>query len=107
MNQMCIRDSVEAAQTLERVSDTQCIYHIDVPAGQNVRYVLLEEDITQGQRVEHFILTRIGSFGNTEVFYEGTTVGRRRICPVEASGRFDVRITSARDEVKNLRVTLY
>ena len=97
------------AQTLrEEISDTQCIYHVRVPAGMQVKYVLLEEDIAQGQRVERFMLTRTNFDGRWNVLFDGTTIGRRRICEMKGETEdFDVRILCARDRVENLRVTLF
>lgn len=87
---------------------TQSAYRITPAQDACVHYVLLEEDIANGQRVEHFVITRTGEFGNEEVFYEGTAIGRRRICPVGAhKGPFDVRITAARDAVEQFRITIY
>ncbi len=76
-----------------------------------VKYVILSEDIEQGQRVEAFRITK-----NDEriASYEGTCIGRKRICtlqdpfanqnPLTDTSLPDIRsltvhITAARDEV--------
>lgn len=79
------------------------------------QYVVLEEDLTKGQRIEGFqLLKEKDGFGQYPV-YQGKTVGNRKICRIwdsskeqnpllfgEENAPLDylvLRITSARDEV--------
>ena len=76
-----------------------------------VKYVVLAEDIAQGQRVEGF---RITKNGEPYASYEGTTIGHKRICALrdpfadrnpleddteELISSLTVQITAARDSV--------
>lgn len=47
-------------------------------------YVVLEEDLSQGQRISSFEIEATGPFGNLQTIYHGTTVGYRKI--VELNG---------------------
>ena len=86
-----------------------CLFHVVLPEETDVRYVTLGEDISEGQRVERFMLTRKDVFGKTEAFFHGTTIGNRRICDLGKKQRlqeFDIRILSSRDTVETLSVRL-
>ena len=84
-------------------SDTQCVYHVELPAKTKLNYITLREDISHGQRIEHFTILAGGG-----AIYHGTTVGHRQICPVNVETKsFDVRIESARDTVYMRDITAY
>ena len=84
-------------------SDTQCVYHVELPAKTKLSYITLREDISHGQRIEHFTILAGGG-----AVYHGTTVGHRQICPVNVETKsFDVRIESARDTVYMRDITAY
>ena len=84
-------------------SDTQCVYHVELPAKTKLAYITLREDISHGQRIEHFTILAGGG-----AVYHGTTVGHRQICPVNVETKsFDVRIESARDTVYMRDITAY
>ena len=87
----------------ERLNDAQCVYHISFPAETEFRHVALSEDMSKGQRVERFHISS-GSYP----FYQGTTVGFRKICPVGAvrAKEFDVTVLSARADAC-LKVKVY
>lgn len=89
---------------------------------KELRYVVLEEDILQGQRVESFQIEAVDDLQNTFVLYQGTTIGRKKICTLEdpyqdqnpltrvlptGTQKLLVRITSARDQVCLKSVTAY
>ena len=74
----------------------------------------IREDIAQGQRIESFQIEAEGEDGCKFPFYQGTTVGNKKICqlvdPFEGQNpltrtidsslkRLYVQVTSARDEV--------
>lgn len=96
------REELPVQVEKERLNDTQCVYHVHFPAETRLRNVSLAEDMSKGQRVERFHMTAGG-----HPFFQGTTVGFQRICPVgDVSVKdFDVTILSARaDACLNVRV---
>ena len=91
-------------------------------ACSNFKYVVLREDIAQGQRVESFQIIAEAEDGSRFPFYQGTTVGNRKICqlcdpfgeqnPLTRSigrevKRLIVHVTSARDEVVMKSIEVY
>lgn len=73
-----------------------------------VRYVVLQEDIRQGQRVEAFSLEEQDEYGLWRAIYHGSTIGHKRICPVSTqTSALRVRIRSARDAVNMLSIQAY
>ena len=101
---------------------TQARYTAAFPQPQrDVKYVVLQEDLTQGQRVESFRIVGEFASGREYVLFQGTCIGHKRICrlkdpyegqnPLTIDGnpylrRLQVHITAARDEValKNIQV---
>lgn len=85
-----------------------------------LKYVVLREDIAQGQRVESFRITLNDQ--HLMSASEGTCIGNRKICPLhdpfalqnpltndsqELIRQVTVHITAARDEVQMKSITLY
>lgn len=81
---------------------------------KDLRYVVLREDIANGQRVESFRITADFGGGEQYPLYQGTTIGNRKICELASPlakqnpllfkdippfAKLTVQITSARDEV--------
>lgn len=63
---------------------TQPEYVITLDQPHNdLRYIILEEDLDFGQRVESFSIT--GEFFDSSKFplYQGTTIGHKQICPLQ------------------------
>ncbi len=102
---------------------TQPVYTLtlEVPLSE-VKYVVLQEDITQGQRVESFKITGDFEDGEKYPLYQGTCIGHKKICQLqdpfakqnpligtaaEKSRRIHVRITGARDTVHLKTVKVY
>ena len=111
----CVQRSGEATfqKEYEIVFEKHC---------NSFRYVVIEEDLTRGQRVESFqILLEKGGY-DLFPLYEGRTIGNRKICELTDSSReqntllFDseqevtdkliLRVTSARGDAffKNIKV---
>ena len=66
---------------------------LKLPQKRRVSYVMLEEDLTVGQRVESFFICSAGG----RPLFRGTTIGHKRICPVNAeTDTITVTVTSAR-----------
>lgn len=86
---------------------------------RDVKYVVLAEDISHGQRIESF---RITKNEDTMACYEGTCVGNKRICtiydpfsnqnPLTNNSKSEIstltlHITAARDEVLMKQIMVY
>ena len=88
-----------------------------------IHYVVIEEDLTQGQRIEGFQLLRESEGYELFPLYQGSTVGNRKICILKDSSKEQnellfgnsekapdhlvLRITSARGEVHLKSVRVY
>ncbi|MBO6157671.1 MAG: alpha-L-fucosidase [Firmicutes bacterium] len=65
------------------VSDFQIIMDLCWDAPQDITFVVLQEDISQGQRVENFQLRAAPNNSDSmRVIYQGTTIGHKKICPL-------------------------
>lgn len=103
--------------------ETQPVYTITLEEPlSKVKYVVLQEDITRGQRVESFKI--MGDFADGENYplYQGTCIGHKKICQLqdpfekqnpligtaaEQARRIRVQITGARDKVHLETVKVY
>ena len=73
-------------------SATQCTLTLKLAEKRKISYVVLEEDLSVGQRVEGFTVAA----GRAR--FRGATIGHRRICPISADADIvTVAIDSARD----------
>lgn len=102
---------------------TQPKYEIEFEEPRDdIKYIILREDIAQGQRIESFQIEAEGEDGCKFPFYQGTTVGNKKICqlvdPFEGQNpltrtidsslkRLYVQVTSARDEVFMKSIEVY
>ncbi|QOV20379.1 alpha-L-fucosidase [Blautia liquoris] len=94
---------------------TQPVYTITLehPADE-IRYVVLREEISQGQRVENFRILAESAGKGQYPLYQGTCIGHKKICQLqdpfagqnpllddseEKITKIKVQITAARDEV--------
>jgi len=77
--------------------------------GKPVKYLVLQEDISQSQRVEHFIISAVNN-GKDKLLYEGTIIGYKKIVgftePVSAD-EIKIEITECRCEPVISTVELY
>ncbi|MCD8021457.1 MAG: alpha-L-fucosidase [Lachnospiraceae bacterium] len=110
-------------QKLNTGSPTQPEYLVEFDrALGDCHFMVLREDIAQGQRVESFLIASQQPTWLRNPFYQGTTIGNRKICPLgdpfawqnpltrDLDGRTDrliVKITSARDEVLMKSIEVY
>lgn len=107
----------------ESAPATQPYYRLilDKPI-KGLKYVILQEDIAQGQRVESFRITADFSSGNQYPIYQGTCIGYKKICQLqdpfagqnpltddtaETISQIQIRITAARDEALIKSIKLY
>lgn len=111
-----------ATQKVPDTPKTQPQYTVTLPEPtSDIRYVVLGEDLTQGQRIESFHITA-EACGREYPLYEGTCVGHKKICPLqdpfakqnpligdgsEKISRLTVHITAARDEVHLKTIQVY
>lgn len=89
---------------------------------QNIKYIVVQEDIAKGQRVESFRITADFLSGAQYPLYQGTCIGHKKICQLqdpfalqnpltadtsERISQVQLRITAARDKVFLKSVKLY
>ncbi len=89
---------------------------------RDAKYVVLQEDIAQGQRVESFRIVGEFASGREYVLYQGTCIGHKRICrlqdpyegqnPLTVDGnpdlcRLTVHVTAARDQVRMRSIQVF
>ena len=63
-----------------RVTVNGTVYEIELEEETDVRFVNLMEDLTQGQRIENFMVYARHYGGQTFPMYQGHTVGNKKIC---------------------------
>lgn len=102
---------------------TQPVYTVTLekPVSE-LKYVVLREDISEGQRVESFRITAEFASGSQYPLYLGTTIGNKRICQLqdpfalqnplindadEEISRIRIQVTAARDEVVMREIKIY
>ena len=60
-----------------------CRITVDLGQPKEIKYVVLQEQIRLSQRVESFYVEGELKNGKPKVLYRGTTIGYKRICPIE------------------------
>lgn len=112
-----------AVQQEKGYGPTQPAYKITLrKPDQKIRYVMLQEDLTKGQRVESFRITAQFANGSQYPLYQGACIGHRKICrlqdpfalqnPLTGNSRSEipalkVQVTAARDEVIMKEIKVY
>lgn len=99
---------------------SQPAWDVALPPQSKVKYVVLREDLTRGQRVESFHIETVNADGSCWPVYQGTTVGNCKICAlgdpfadqnrlldVGGESRLRVRVTAARGPVFLSKIELY
>ena len=89
---------------------------------KNLKYVVLSEEIAEGQRVESFRITADFASGGQYALYQGTCIGHKHICQLQDPfahqnpliddstpeiRQLTVQVTAARDEVLMKEITVY
>lgn len=70
--------------SVEGMPPTQPAYEISFDSEKpDLHYIVLEEDITRGQRVESFRITAEFASGGQFPLYQGTCIGHRKICALQ------------------------
>lgn len=76
-------------------------------SSQKLKYIVIQEDIKQSQRVESFEL----SGSNNKMLYQGTTIGYKKIIRLNettgSSGFITIKITDCRCEPKLMSIKIY
>ena len=91
---------VEAMESTEH----RAVYRLRWAKPQRIRYVVLEEALEEGQRIESFSLRS----PDGSALFHGTTVGHRRICPVDFEGdELTLDIPVSRGEVRLRRAEVF
>ncbi len=86
----------------EDKADTQTSFDLVFDEETEFNCIVLEEDITKGQRVENFAVYTKNDFGIWALqFFEGTCIGNKKICTFDTEKVSHLRIVilSARGEV--------
>ena len=95
-HEFAVNLAADAAVEREETGDGQCRITLTFPEVHTIHYVVLAEQIAQGQRVESFRIHLPGA----RALYEGTTIGNRKICRLHTkTDRLVIHITAARDTV--------
>lgn len=90
-----------AVSGYEVISDTQSKWILEFSQEETLHYVTLMEDIACGQRVESFQLRAFNADGASSIFYQGTTIGHKKICALPhplKTKKLAITITAARDQ---------
>ena len=76
-------------------------------SAQKLKYIVIQEDIKQSQRVENFEI----SGRNNKMLYQGTTIGYKKIIRLnettDSSGFITIKITDCRCEPKLMSIKIY
>lgn len=104
-----IAPNKETAQSSYLGSETQSVIDIDLGKRVKINYLVLAENIAEGQRVENFFVqspNEHGIFGN---IFEGTTIGNKRIIPLGGveTDRLKIFIVSSRDTPDISEISVY
>ncbi len=90
----------------ESACDTEnsCIFELKIPEMQHGKYIVLKEDISNGQHIKGFTI-RI----NNEVIYKGECIGHKRIIPynTDPDSVITVEITDAIDGWKMRNIAVF
>jgi alpha-L-fucosidase len=93
-------------EEIETSSPTQKCIDISFNEEKNIKYIVLKEDISKGQRVETFLICT--SKDKIHSRYEGTTIGHKKICVINKKTDFlRIQIVAARNKVNLLPIEIY
>ena len=84
--------NLAAGAEITNNSDTATTLEIALPSAQTFNLLVLQENITIGQRIEAFELECMGEDGNWRTLAEGTTVGYKRIIRFETVTAQKIRL---------------
>ncbi len=100
--------AADAEITEKQLSGNRAEYIIKMSDVRNIHFIELCENIAEGQRVESFKVYKHNSDGLWEHLTMETTIGSRRILPVNIdTDAIKVLVSSARDAVEMESIKLY
>lgn len=85
-------------------------FHAPFPKGKLIKYVVIEEDLTEGSAVTDFdIEIAPVEHGPNKLVFRGCCIGHKVICPITylAARGLTVRIRGAKKEYRIKRITVY
>jgi len=92
----------------------QSVIDIVLPEKTKIKYVVFQEDLTKGQRVEAFRLYAKNNSDQMQDCYIGTCIGHKKICPIHIYAQSEVNtdvirlyITASRAKVVLRSIELY
>ncbi|MBO5036944.1 MAG: alpha-L-fucosidase [Clostridia bacterium] len=92
----------------------QSVIDIVLPEKTKIKYVVFQEDLTKGQRVESFRLYAKDNSDQMQDCYIGTCIGHKKICPIHIYAQSEVNtdvirlyITASRAKVVLRSIELY
>lgn len=86
---------------------THPVFTLRLPEKRKIRYIVLEERIEEGQRVELFAVYE-GAGAVRHAAYTGTTIGNKKIVPLAMdTDALTVQIRAARGPVDELKIALF
>ena len=90
-------------------SETQRIIDIVLGKTENIKYIELCENIAHGQRIENYFIQKPAEGGKWLSVYEGTTVGNRKIVPLDnvETNMLRIFIASSRDVPEISEIKIY
>lgn len=90
-------------------SDTQMTVDIHLGESTAINYLVFGENIAEGQRIENFIIQKPNDRGGWENIFDGTTVGTKRIVPLNGltTDLLRIFVTSARDTPEFSKISVY
>ena len=84
------------------------VYEIKLPRRMHVGYMLLKENIAEGQRVETFLVDYSNEHGLWSEACAGTTIGNRRILRIDKeTDALQIRITFSRGDVDMKQISVF
>ncbi len=102
------KEEAEAVITIDDSNPIQPVINIKLPDSAITHFIVLEEDLDYGQRIESYMLRRVDL---DETSLIGTTVGNKKIIELknglEYCLEWNLHITSSRDIVKLKSIKVY
>ena len=84
-------------KTINENENGQSIVEITLPSTENIKYIVLQEDLTKGQRIESFRILCNDDYGKQTTHYKGTCIGHKKICRVQMNtNKIRIFVTASR-----------
>lgn len=90
-------------------SETQSVIDINLKKNVKINYLVLAENIAEGQRVENFFVQKQNEHGIWGNIFEGTTIGNKRIISLQGveADKLRIFIVSSRDTPEISEISVY